>query len=255
LRALLTFLFTFALSQGPSLPFGNVPQTAAPSNLVAYWKICGDTASSSSCTPSSSTSVRDSSGNANTGTWTGTQSGSTNWYSTGSVQTYAGAFDGTDNTISNSGFSQSVDQGGPLTIVGWANLSACGSNPQIWNMYAGSSPLRYASLAYSSNTCEPYAQIYSCTVTASTAVSTSTWHMLAETITGGTLTLYVDGVSAGAATGCTQTGSMSSLPFSIGSTQGSVQFLQGLLNNVSICNDAMTGAAIAALYASPGPCT
>lgn len=81
-------------------PGRNLAATGLPSPIAAL-NICGDTTGSSACTPSSSTSVRDSSGNGHDGTWSGTSCGTSYNYSAASNGLpYAGCGNGTDTHIS-----------------------------------------------------------------------------------------------------------------------------------------------------------
>jgi hypothetical protein len=87
---------------------------------IAYYKLCGDTSSSSGCVPSASTTVYDSGSGGHNGTWSGTQSGTSDWYSAGSAQPYAGAFDGSTDSISTApGISPPE-----MTVVAWVKASA-----------------------------------------------------------------------------------------------------------------------------------
>ena len=105
---------------------------------IFNWKTCGDMASSTLCSPSSSTSVLDSSGNGNNGTWHGTQSGTTNWYSAATnLLPYAGYFNGTDNYISG-GSSSNINVSTSFTIAAWVNLASTQpqSYPEIFGNYS-----------------------------------------------------------------------------------------------------------------------
>jgi hypothetical protein len=94
-----------------------IPQfsSSAPSPLF-FAKICGDISAGSGCAPTASTVVFDSSIGANNGTWHGTQSGTTNWYSASTPEAFAGTFDGSTNFIQTTYTPSGITS---FTIAAW----------------------------------------------------------------------------------------------------------------------------------------
>ncbi len=105
-------------------------QTGVPAP-VFQMNLCGDTSSSSACTPSTNTSTRDISGGGNNGTWNGTQSGTSDWYSAGlSPLPYAGHFNGTDNFV-NLGNSSTLNPTNNFSMTAWVNFASLPAG-EVW---------------------------------------------------------------------------------------------------------------------------
>jgi hypothetical protein len=96
------------------------------SGLVGWWRLCGDSSATSGCNASASTAIYDSSGNGSNGTWHGTQSGTTGWYSAGKVGPWSGTFDSTDNYV-DLGQPSVLALTNAMTVTAWVDLpSAAG---------------------------------------------------------------------------------------------------------------------------------
>ncbi len=100
-----------------------------PHGLISWWKMCGDISATSGCVPSASTVVYDTKAVAN-GTWHGSQSGSSYYYSTGFLYAYGGAF--------NSGNSNYI----PATyssLTSYSSMTLCArfNANSSWPSYAG----------------------------------------------------------------------------------------------------------------------
>ncbi len=222
-------------------------------SLTGYWKL----------DEGQGTVAYDSSGHGNNGTWSGTQAGTSGYYSAGQNQTWAGAFDGSNDYIqipysslynfgSNS-FSFSFwfyiagAVAGPNEILasqavgnsgclGWG-ISTPANSLDYWTVNGSSGGARYPFLA-----------------------PTSTWAFgtFVVNTTGNTVTVYIDGTrvgqgspSAGGNMGTVNPScSGSNVPIYIGSRTSIDGFFGGLIGSVRIYSKALSPAEIQAIYES-----
>jgi len=87
--------------------------------------------------------------------------------------------------------------------------------------------------------------------TATARLTTTAWHHLATTFSGGALTIYVDGVQAARITGVLGTLVQSNGALSIGGDARWGELFKGLIDDVRIFNRALSTAEITADAASP----
>ncbi len=219
-----------------------------PPAPIGFWKMCGDTSSTSGCVASSSTVVYDSGSLANNGAQTGTAAGTSFYYSTGYSEAYAGYFNGTNDSIvvpESSSYNVSS-----LTVTAWINTSTTSGTPTMVCRDNLSSSREFQ-FRLSSGVPQAILFISGTTksLTATASVATGTWTHVALVWTGTTAYLYANGVQVAAAA---YSGSLSAGTgdgIRIGSCAGSYLFT-GLINNVRIYNAALSGVQIAALYSS-----
>jgi len=174
-----------------------------PPTPLGQWNLAGCTTSGSGCTPSSSTTAYDQTGNGYAGTWQGTDpnpGGPTYWYGAGLINQYAGLFDGSTNGVflgTSAGLlapfaSQSISLScwfkannvvGSTILIGQAKSIGSG-NSSMYIYGAVGNPIRAAAQNASSTT-----------VTAISAanITYGTWHLVVATYDGAHVILYYDG--------------------------------------------------------------
>jgi len=184
---------------GPELTFAGQP-SPVPAPL-AYWPMCGD----ASCTPSSSKTIPDISGNGYTATWSGTPAGTTGYYSasSGTPKPYSAYTDGSTDTAVTSTLVSNVTTNWTMTMwVNFRNLpqgatifyngtnggtggygffvgnGSCGSGSSVQGLFGGRS----------------------CGAGNSTVLTAGVWYFFALVNTGSTTYLYQN---------CSQTGTYS----------------------------------------------
>ena len=209
--------------------------------LMGWWKLCGDTSASSGCTPSSSTTVYDSSGYSHNGTWQGTKSGDQagTYYSSGAqVGPYAGYFDGTDNGVSMTGTAASH-----YTLFLWFEQGTLesGERELLFTNANGptiSVPGTHKILYYDS---------YSANLTSTSTITAGQWYCVAITFDGTYRTLYVDGAIQGSPLNGGAHALTTSSTWTIGWFSGQSRWLDGEVNDVRVYNRALGAGEIAAM--------
>jgi hypothetical protein len=110
---------------------GNSPQVSVlynPTGLVGWWPMDEGVGSTTA----------DRSGNGNGGTWYGTATGTSGYYSAGKVGAYAGAFDGSSTQVNaGAGFNTTY----PVTFSLWVNLSTLSQNGVVINFGSANSKI------------------------------------------------------------------------------------------------------------------
>lgn len=225
----------------------------APTGLVGRWKLCGDTSATSGCAASSSTTVYDSSGYGNNGTWNGTASGTTGYYSAGKVGPYAGHFDGSTNRISLG----VINETSAITLTAWAYATALNNQNFILGKgehAQGTCASPYA--AYSINFGTVMTLNFDFDLSTggvrvqthtTTAPVINTWYFIAATYDGSNSRLYVNGVQVASNP---QTGSIDTNSYNtyIGDQGGCTSLFTGLINDARIYNRALSAGEIAQMY-------
>ena len=191
------------------------------------------------------TTVTDSSGNGNNGSWFGTVS---NQWTTGKYFT-AGNFDGSDAVSVPA--SSTINMQGNITVGMWVNFASgfTGSDRFMTEKGGGSSdqmyfwwrPSGYLDAGY--NTGSGYVDyLYQWTPVA------NTWYYLAWTANGTNVTIYINGVAVSTqAQNGTECNSPSSNLY-IGSGNGGGYPFLGQIEDYSLWNSALTSTQIAEIY-------
>jgi len=223
-----------------------------PTGLVGWWKICGDTSATSGCAASSSTTVYDSSQYHNNGTWSGTQGGTTNWYSAGHVGPYAGEIVESPSNVINIAGSSAWLPSSTITVIAWldilnftnpsyGNLLAnnwC-STPGAWYLgYGGANATARFSVQTSAGGCGTGS------ASSISALSTGTWYCVAGTFDGTTTRLYLNGTAQNSSTASSgQALYTGTAGLSASTNTGATSYL---LNNLQVYNRALSAGEIAA---------
>ncbi len=146
----------------------------------------------------------------------------------------------------------------PLTISAWFKTSASGSNQAIIRKDTASTATRYIYGMYINTTGTLYAQYYNTTnfyANSVTTVNDGKWHHAVMTISGTTLSLYLDGAFQGAAT-ITGTQAAPIGPINIGAFPkcpgNGIRngYFNGVIDEVQISNTARSASDIAQIFAA-----
>jgi prepilin-type N-terminal cleavage/methylation domain-containing protein len=221
---------------------GSKPALAAQAEgLMGLWKLDEGSGSSSV----------DSSGNGYTGTWSGTPTGTSGYYSAGKVGTWSGTFDGSTDYISAGNMGVFPTQG---TIAFWMNASSLTSypNPLTTNYAGGNAGIRFEQ---SGGTFQAVigndAGAYSgggigCT---SAGISANTWYHIVYTWNTATNleNCYQNGSVVNASV--SNTFWPTTIPnFTIGEGFNTSRYWSGKIDDVRIYNRALSANEVQALY-------
>jgi len=253
------------MNRGSSQVLGSLSDNSTYQKSAANQEYCVPGDSTSCAAPvgrwgfeeMTSTVLNDSSGNTNTGTITigasGTQTSTSQYWRGGKI---GGAvnFDGTDDYVSVAD-SASLQLTNALTVSAWFKSQDTTANRGIIrkDTETGTRYLYGLSLNATGSANKLTAQYYNganFAVASSGSVNDGLWHFGLMTISGTTLTLYVDGVSQGTAT-ITGTQGAPTGELDIGANPPYVGpnaregFLTGMIDDVRIFNYARTGAQVA----------
>lgn len=227
------------------------------------WNLCGDITGISGCVPTVSTVAYDSSGNGSNGTWAGTQSGTSFWYSaTAFTLGYTGVFDGTDNQVSVANNSTIQFPASSYTVVAWINPTSLsnsyngivtkglGSGSAFQNSYIKSTGKIAVYIENSTgNACD-----YDGSGT--NTLVTGTWYMFAYTVSYASPTLlkgYINGSLDGSATciNLLDSGTGNTGALYVGQdNQFSSRRMHALINRVALYSGALTQPQLAAIYSA-----
>jgi hypothetical protein len=207
------------------------PLDYGDSSLVGYWPL----------TEGTGTVAYDDSGNNATGSWNGTQAGSSGYYSAGKIGPYAGAFDGTSTYVGLSNTTVTV----PFTISVWVypNHFAASSAQSIFGPSScnGFGLYTYSTYFAADITCQG-------TSAASYTYNLNQWQLLTTVYqASNNRLLYLNGALVAQNTNSfSQT---SSVYTSLGRVSGGGNYWTGLIDDVRIYNRALSASEIAAMYA------
>ena len=209
---------------------GLEPLDYGDTSLVGYWTFDEGTG----------TVAYDYSGSNHAGTWKGTPAGNDGtYYAGGKVGSYAGYFDGSTNYVT----TNYTPSGNVMTISAWIYVPYVNSTERHLAEY---SPLQI--YLYTNNTLHFYGGA-GLTISASSSISTGTWHYVDFVGTSVGHFIYVDGVLASDANNTSPLGAPSSKLF-IGEYFNSGYTWSGNIDDVRIYNRALSTAEIQAMYNS-----
>lgn len=175
------------------------------------------------------------------------------------TNTYSVEFDGTDDYVTM-GAPSSLDITGDMTLSIWVNTDQNTQYTGLFSKRNGSGRQFYFYLRNDSGNknlslqTEPSGGSLSSMNTSSNPVTLNTWHHVATVINSGVTngtTIYVDGNAV--ATGTMTLASNSTAPLIIGSSTGTGNFFEGLLDEAAIFNSALSTSDVTTLYNSGVP--
>jgi prepilin-type N-terminal cleavage/methylation domain-containing protein len=206
------------------------------------------------------TTTFDWSGNQNNGTWSGTQSGTSGYYSPGKVGNWAGTFNG--SAYANTGNSSSTNViGGDFTVSIWVMASSTATTKYI--VERGSGPLSASDQGYllylTANSGGQWVFALwpgggTGQISVATAANAGIWHLLTGVFKASTKTayLYLDGTYVAQGTNAAySTPILSANSFVIGAA-GDAHNNQwsGFIDDVRIYNRALSATEVQELYSA-----
>jgi prepilin-type N-terminal cleavage/methylation domain-containing protein len=215
------------------------PLDYGDSSLVGYWPL----------TEGTGTIAYDYSGNNATGSWNGTQAGSSGYYSAGKIGPYAGAFDGSTDYVSipnsatfNNWTAQSISLWikatyGTEPIAG--RIIEKGANNE-WTIAWGGSGNNYVVVQPIGNS----GNLFFSTI----PVADGTWHNIVIIISPTYyVSLYIDGVLNNSAQSSAPPSKTNAI--NISAYGGGGYHMAGLIDDIRIYNRVLSASEIAAMYA------
>jgi prepilin-type N-terminal cleavage/methylation domain-containing protein len=232
--------------------YGLEPLDYGDNTLVGWWNFNEGTG----------TIAYDYSGSNATGSWSGTQTGSSGtYYSPGKVGPYAGAFDGGNNYIDvgTSTMGKIAGSTSPMSISIWINnaSSTCVAGqsyncPILGNgsYQSGGFVLGYINanlLLLQTNQSGNNSGVAS----SSTSFAVGSWLLIAVTFDGSNMDLYINGSLVTTVSSAQGPGPITNHLYLGSATQGgwAGHYFSGLIDDVRVYNRALTAAQIAAMYA------
>lgn len=212
---------------------------------VAYWKF-------DEC---QGTTIHDSSGNSNTGTWNGTSGGSqtsagtcttsgTAW-GNGATGKYNSSlnFDGTDDRVSVSSSNGIPTGNTPYTISAWIKPTSYGTYGIVgWGNWGTTNQVNAFRLTSTGLINYWWGNDLSVTVS---DLTDGNWHNVVALFDGTTRRIYVDGISRGSDTPTSHNATFAD--FNIGRTN-TTEYFPGQIDDTTIYNYALTAGQIKTLY-------
>jgi hypothetical protein len=217
---------------------GVEPLDQGDPSLVGYWPFDEGTGAI----------AYDDSGQNATGSWLGTATGTSGYYSAGKVGPWTGVFDGTTTYVSNVGNAAVFKLTTGMTLVAWVKLNASSTDEKVISKRPS-----YALAVYSNNV--PETEIFIASTSydtrsggAGTTLLNGVWYQLAGTYDGTLVKTYVNGVLDRQ---ISAPGSMDNTTFvlNIGKTADSAaNYFNGFIDDPRVYNRALSASEIAALY-------
>ena len=178
----------------------------------------------------------------------------------------SGYFDGTGDYLQNPASASNGLGTGNYTLECWFYLNsapASGSDRTFiryhWTGSTGQNAVYYLSVINSAGTLYPYTfardvttPSNNTTITSSTAIRLSTWNHVAAVRSGTTLTLYLNGVSVGSATGVSwNLTAGTNIPIYIGTYNGSSEMMDGYISGARVVKSAVYSGSTYTIPTAP----
>ena len=223
---------------------GAAKRTQGPSNLglVGYWSFDDGT----------TTVANDSSGNRNHGRLTNMDS-ATDWVP--GKRGKALDFDGSNDYVTMGNITADDFGTGPMSVSVWFKTSSVGYQEPVDNKTAGTN-LAGFNLYMNTGSNKMTFRIADGTnqrsISGITAVDNNQWHHAVGVRNGDTITIYIDGVQEGTATGVSAYNISNATTFFVGAygTGAGQANWNGLIDDVRVYNRALSATEIQALYES-----
>lgn len=200
--------------------YGNPSISTDQQNAVATW---ASFSNAWHLSEGSGTTANDSTG-SNFGTWTGTQTGTSGYYSPGHVSPWAGTFNGLNVDIGTANTNPNLT--GNITVSAWVKFNTTAGFQRILAKWGGTNawiievnPTQYEAWISASSVVG---------AASATGLNTTSWHLVAETYDGANVRLWVDGVNTATSAA---TGPITTTAFHVlmGVSDTSTAWLNGLL--------------------------
>jgi hypothetical protein len=178
----------------------------------------------------------------------------------------SGYFDGSGDYLQNPAAASNGVGTGNYTLECWFYLNSAPSSGADrtfiryhWTGSAGQNAVYYLSVTNSAGTLYPYTYARdvttssnNTTVTSSTAVKLYTWNHVAAVRSGTTLTLYLNGVSVGSATGVSwNITAATNIPIYIGTYNGSSEMMDGYILGARVVKSAVYSGSTYTIPTAP----
>jgi hypothetical protein len=212
-------------------------QADITSNLQAWYKF----------DEGSGTTANDSSSNSNTGTITG------GTYTTGKIGPYALALSGSSQYVTVP-HNSSIAITGDITIAGWIYVTDYSNYNGIVGKTSGAFPKPYDFYLVQTTGIPRFYRGNGSSanfVDGTSAPGTGAWHHIAVTMSGTTVTHYLDGVANGSNTLSTPIADSGGSLY-IGSRADLVTMFKGNMDDIRIYNRALSSSDITQLYIYTG---
>lgn len=210
------------------------PLDYGDTTLVGYWPL----------TEGASSTAYDESGNGINGTWSGTQAGTSGYYSAGNNQSYAGAFNGSNDYILAASSSWSTLTN-TMTVSMWYYANSFATNNYL---ISDNDPTGFGFRQYGGNMRIDGAGSYSCEFPGY-AISLNTWQFITAVVTpsgaGTSWSIYKNGVLQSTSS-CSNMSNASNLYLGIESS--GTNDWNGLIEDIRIYNRGLSAAQVAAMY-------
>jgi hypothetical protein len=227
---------------------GSAAYTISAPTPRRQYKLCGDTSIGSGCVPSASTTAYENMGTGYNGTWHGTQSGTSYWYSAGDTAPYAGNFNGSDNYITASAAGLPTGTGQPASMSLWVKWA--GGATGLVAGYGGG--FSYSSLGcFIDGSNILYFWGYNADLNTGITIPVGIWTNVVMTYDGTNIRTYVNGTlgygpaNPGALSLSTADGVMIGINHS---TMGN--YFTGEVDDVRFYDSALSAGSVAAIYAA-----
>jgi prepilin-type N-terminal cleavage/methylation domain-containing protein len=208
------------------------PMEYGDSALALYWSLNEGTG----------TVAYDYSGGNATGSWNGTPSGSSGYYSVGKIGPYGGSFLASASNYISTGYQYSLTSASNFTWSGWMNYASSGTanTTIIGNRFStGGTWIKItpSGFEYGNGMLMPY------------TLPTSTWVMVTITKSGTGFTYYLNGTAVSSGTSAA---AVTNEPFFVGGDPGypGDGYINGQVDDVRLYTRALSAAEVKAMYAS-----
>lgn len=219
---------------------GLEPLDYGDNSLVGFWSLSEGAGST----------AYDDSGNGDNGTWSGTASGASGYYSPGKIGPWAGAFDGTSTYI-DLGNAPMINPVSAITLSGWENNSSGSGYEPIVYKHPGNNLFGYALwVVVGSFYRFDIGDGIGGKTLAGGGIPAAGWHYVVGTFNGSQLSLYIDGTLEATATYIGAIATTANSLYIAQNNNNASQVFGGLIDDVRVYDRALTAPQIQAMYSA-----
>lgn len=174
-----------------------------------------------------------------------------NFSSDAKIGTFSGGFNGSNGYVSVSD-SKTIQLTSAMTLVAWIRPNDVGNYQQIISKFGA--PWGYGYQIGLAPTGQIRSDIsmdgttYDALGSSNSPITAAAWQLVAATFDKGSWKLYVNGVEAASKTSTVTTLKTSSTPLNVGRSPEGIQYFNGLIDEASVYNRALSAAEIQRLY-------